>query len=152
MDETSVSCELRKLNNLIHRYFLNYSHKKQIESATGTNGWIIGYIAENPDRDIYQRDIERHFSITRSTASRVVGLMVKKGLIVRQSVPGDLRLKKLTLTDKSRCLSDIMRDDAIHMEKELTKGFTKEETDALLGYLERMKENMTPFDPDGRAL
>ena len=47
-----------------------------------------------------QRDIEREFSITRSTVTNILQLMERKGYIQRQSVPQDARLKQLVLTEE----------------------------------------------------
>lgn len=137
-----VGIELRSLNNLIRRYFENNINKKQVDIITGTNGWIIGYLAENTGCDIYQKDVEEEFGITRSTASKVLILMEQKGLVVRNSVSHDARLKKLTLTEKAWKVSKLMKEDADLMEKTLTKGFTEEELQKLHDYLEKMKNNM----------
>lgn len=137
-----IGFELRSLNNLIMRQVENSGNKKQIDYITGTNGWIIGFLADNMGKDIYQRDLEEQFTITRSTASKVLILMEKKGLIERHSVPHDSRLKKLVLTPKSLEISDLMKEDAMHIEEVLTKGFTKEECETLYSYIMRMKENV----------
>lgn len=120
----------------------NSSSKKQIDSITGMNGWIIGFLAENADKDIYQKDLEEQFSITRSTVSKVLILMEKKGLIERHGVPHDARLKKLVLTEKAWKISKLMIDDAIRMEETLTNGFTEEELDYLYSCIQRMKNNI----------
>ena len=140
MNNRKIGIELRSLNNLIRRYVDNKLHKKYIDSVTGTNGWSIRYIAEHGD--VYQKDLEREFGITRSTASKVVGLMVQKGLIEHRSVPGDARLKKLVLTDRALELHKLIESDHEVIEKTLTKGFAEEELDVLCSYLERMKENI----------
>ena len=92
--ERSIGNEIRVLSNMIHREISNSPGMKKVERVTGTNAWIIGYIAQQGTRDVFQRDLEQKFGITRSTASKVVNLMVQKGLIVREKVPGDARLKK----------------------------------------------------------
>lgn len=138
----SVGMQLRCLNNLIMRYMENSPVKKKMDQITGMNGWIIGYIASHPDENIYQKDFEKRFSITRSTASKVLTLMEKKGLVVRQSVPQDARLKKIVLTSKALEVHDMVQQDAAHFERTLTKDFSVEELDLLLSFLERMKNNM----------
>ena len=138
----SVGMQLRCLNNLIMRYMENSPVKKKMDRITGMNGWIIGYIASHPDENIYQKDFEKRFSITRSTASKVLTLMEKKGLVIRQSVPQDARLKKIVLTPKALEVHEMVQQDAAHFEGILTKGFSKEEFELLLSYLERMKNNM----------
>ena len=138
----SIGIELRSLDNLIMRKFENSDHKKQIDSVTGTNGWIIGYLADNVDKDVFQRDLEEQFTITRSTVSKVIILMEKKGLIERHSVPYDSRLKKLVLTDKAWKISELLRECGSKIEEDLIKGFNEKELDTLCGYIQRMKENM----------
>lgn len=142
MQEKRVGLELRSLNNLIKRYIDNLPEKKQADSITGTNGWIIGYISKHPDQNIYQKDLEEHFSITRSTASRVITLMERKGLVKRESVASDARLKKLVLTQKALDISEMMFRGAAEMEKRLTSGFAEDEIDRLFSYIERMKRNL----------
>lgn len=146
MEKIRIGLELRSLSNLIRRYFEFSSHKKEIESTTGNNGWIIGYLANNAKNDIYQKDIEDYFTITRSTASKVLSLMEQKGLIQRQAVAQDARLKKIVLTDKAWKIEEVMRKDAEKMESTLIKGFTEEEIGTLYSYLIRMKENISTVE------
>lgn len=143
MTKARVGLELRSINNLIRRYFEFCAHKKEMDSATGNNGWIIGYLAHHSQQDIYQKDIEDHFTIARSTASKVLTLMEQKGLIQRLTVKQDARLKKIVLTDKAWKIHDIMGKDAEKLEATLVKGFSEKEIDLLLSYLKRLKENIS---------
>jgi DNA-binding MarR family transcriptional regulator len=137
-----VGRRLRILNNLVRRQIDKSCTKKQIDDMTGTNGWIIGYIARNSDKPIYQRDLEREFGITRSTASKVVILMEKKGFIRHEAAPHDARLKQLLLTERSREIVSMMEEGARHTEKKLTAGFSDNELEELRSYLDRMIKNM----------
>lgn len=151
MERERVGLELRSLNNLIRRYFEFSSHKKEIESVTGNNGWIIGYLANNAAKDIFQKDIEEHFTITRSTASKVLSLMEQKGLIQRQAVSQDARLKKIVLTGKAQEIKKFMLEDAEKMEQILLMGFTSEEIETLHSYLKRMKRNISTSQENNRG-
>lgn len=143
MEKVRVSVELRSLNNLIRRYFEFSSNKKEIDSVTGNNGWIIGYLANHTEQDIYQKDIEDYFTITRSTTSKVLSLMEQKGLIQRMPVTQDARLKKIVLTDKAWGIRELMLEDAQKLESTLIMGFQEEEMKAFLSYLKRMKQNIS---------
>lgn len=110
---------------------------------TDNNGWIIGFLAKNEGKDIYQKDIEEHFIIAKSTASKVLGLMEEKGFIRRLPVKTDARLKKIVLTDKARELHEMMAKSKGEMETRLLLGFTEEEIETLAGYIDRMKENIS---------
>ena len=140
----SIGFELRSLHHLIMRKIelAAQSQPGSPEAVTCTNGWIIRFLAENTHRDIYQKDLEEHFSITRSTASKVLTLMEKKGLIQRLAVPHDARLKRLMLTDKAHQLTQQMRAHAAQFEGMLTQNFTAEELQFFIDCIRRMKENI----------
>ena len=92
---------------------------------------------------MYQKDLEAEFNITRSTASKVVNLMEEKGLIRRESVPEDARLKKLTLTPKAVELGKEMERNREIVEARIVKGFTEEELEQFYSYIERIKKNVS---------
>ena len=142
MNDRKIGIELRGLNNMIRRYIDKHLNKKIVDQITGTNGWIISYLSHNLHRDVFQKDLEEEFGVTRSTASKVVNLMVQKGLIERYPVPYDARLKKLVLTPKALEISKLMDEDGETIEKLLTKGFTEDELKTLESYIQRMKKNL----------
>lgn len=143
MKKTNLGKELHRLDVSIGRILCQNISDSGMEEVSGTNGRIIRFLSENEGRDIYQRDLEKEFGITRSTASRVLTLMEQKDLIIRSGVSHDARLKKLTLTEKARGYSKIMHNYADKMNRLLMDGFTKEETAQLLGYIARMQQNIT---------
>lgn len=137
-----VCMEIRRLSNLIRRFFEYSSARQKIDQATGNNSLIILYLAENSDREIYQKDIEVAFAVSRSTASKVLSLMEQKGLITRESVARDARLKRLRITDRARALTTAMQKEAQLMESMLMSGFSDEEQTQLIDYFRRMQENL----------
>ena len=87
-------------------------------------------------------ELESEFGITRSTASRVLRLMEQKGLVERQSVPHDARLKKLVLTERSRRLVQEMCQTGMTIDTRLLRGFSSDEVQTLYGFLDRMFRNL----------
>ena len=148
---------MRKLSREIHKLDMAVGRRLWQQLAgydcegvsTGTHCRVIRYLSEHQDRDVYQRDVEKEFGITRSTASRVLALMEEKGLIERHSVQLDGRLKKLTLTDKARRYSHLMMQNGRSVDQQLLKGFTDEEEDQLFDFLTRMYLNVT--DPNSQG-
>ena len=142
--ERAIGIELRKLSNLACRYFEQQTNKKQVDAITGTNGWIIGYIAKRTSQGepVYQRDLETRFGITRSTASKVVSLMVQKGLLTQNSVSEDKRLRQLTLTPRAEQVLQLMDQDHRQFETALRQGFSPEELETLFSLLDRLKDNL----------
>ena len=120
------SVAIRSLHNVINRY-LAVTRPMEVESLSGGNIDIITFLARHSEREIFPQDVERRFGITRSTSSRVLALMERKGLIVRESVPRDARLKKIVLTDKSRDIAEALRANAVAMEGILLQGLSDDE-------------------------
>ena len=137
-----INTELRILSRNINNYFINYGNRKKIEKITGSGGWIISYIAENYNRDVFQRDLEKEFDITRSTASKNVDLLVENGFITREPVDYDARLKKLVLTEKAREVFKIMRSDRADLETQMLEGFSDDEKKQLRSFLKRIAANL----------
>lgn len=142
MPKTDIGKELKSVNNAIVRYLQNNIKPAGFDRITANNGWIIGYLAENKGRDVFSRDLEKEFSVTRSTVSKVVDIMESKGLVQRASVEHDARLKKLVLTEKAEQLFDEMLTSRESFERVLLRGFSKAEAERLVAYLHRMRENV----------
>lgn len=142
---SSIGVQIRVIQNMISRRAGNSPTSRQLERMTCTNAWLIGYIAEQTDqgREVFQKDIEETFGVTRSSVSRVIKLMEQKGLVRRESVAQDARLKKLVLTEQARDMVCLLREDARQLEAEITRGFSAQEIDALNNFLARIQKNLS---------
>ena len=136
-----LGLEFRTLNNLIKRYF--EQHKpEEFKNSTGVHGWAIRYFYENRENDIFQRDFETRFSIRRSTATNMLKLMEKNGLIVRQPVSYDARLKKIVLTEKAIAIHKMATQNIEIFENTLKSGLTQEEIESFYKVLDKIKANL----------
>ena len=138
-----IGMELSKVNNMIRRDYSKTDIKKKVDDATGKNGWIIGYLAENSDKDIFQKDIEERFYLRRSTVSNMIQLMEKKGYISREAVSYDARLKKLTLTSKAWEIHRLMLRNIIDHEDKMRRNIAEEELCVFFNVLEKIQRNLT---------
>ena len=132
-----IPAQLRRVNNLIFR---RISRANGVEAVTPMHGWIMEYLYRNSDTPVFQRDIEREFSITRSTVTNILQLMERKGYIARQSVAQDARLKQLVLTEKGRQFhGNTML--ALHQTDEYVASLlTEEENTELLRLLNKLRD------------
>lgn len=141
MDSHILSFELRALVKGINRY-LGETMPESARIATGGNARIIMFLDRNRDKDIYQHTIEEKFCISRSTASRVLALMEKKGLIARVPVKHDARCKKIVLTGRADSIVNDLKADGTRMEAKLVDGFSERERSVLEDYVRRMRANI----------
>ncbi len=149
IDDKFISTQLRGLSHRIHRFFENSPNKKEIDSITGTHGWIIAFLSCKRGEDVFQKDVEREFDVTRSTASKVIDLMEQKGLVRREKVSRDARLRKIVLTQKAEALSKLFESDRNLLEETLTDGFSEEEKEKLCEFIARMKSNLENAGREG---
>ena len=144
MEQRHLGRELHRLDHGIRRFLCkNSAAIKSKDEVTGTNLRIIRFLKNNEHRDIYQKDVEKEFGITRSTASRVLVLMEEKGLVKRLSVDHDARLKKLVLTEKSARMGEAMYQVGEKTDAQLLQGFSDEEKEQLYHFIDRMVENLS---------
>lgn len=142
-NKRKIGFEIKTLSNLIKRRVENSSTVSEIDKLTGMHGWIIGYLYNNSTkREIFQRDIETEFSIRRSTVTGILQLMEKNGLIERNPVSYDARLKKLVLTPKAIEIHKKVHNEIMEIETRLMKGLSEEEVNTFLTILEKIKKNV----------
>lgn len=130
--------------NLI-RHKINESEKLNVidKEISRRQAAVIGIIDENQGKPIFQKDISRILRIRRSTATSMLQDMEKEGLILREPVGNDMRLKKLVLTEKSMRYALIIREEFTLIENSIIRGFSEDEKIQLRKYFERIKENLT---------
>ena len=137
-----LGLEIKRLNNLISRNISNLETISLLNEISNSNGFILRYIEEHEDEVITQKDIEKAFSITRSTASTVLSLMEKKELIVREVLKEDNRVKKGLITDKGKKINSDIKKEIDQFELNLIKGFNDDELKQFLFYIDKLKENL----------
>lgn len=132
---------IRCLNTRLKRRVENIPEITELDDLSGTNGFIIGYIhkSKNP---VYQKDLENEFGITRSTASKVLSLMEKKGLIERKTVASDARLREIILTSKAIELNNKVIYALDRFDKKLLTGFSNSEIELFYSFIKRVENNM----------
>lgn len=136
-----LSFEIRTLNNYVKR-LVQSTKPEEFKESTGVHGWAIRYFYENRENNIFQRDFEDRFSIRRSTATNMLKLMEKNGLITREGVPYDARLKKIMLTKKAIEIHKKATKNIAMIENTLKKGITEEELMSFYNVMDKIKANL----------
>ena len=140
--ERTIGYEVRTLSNLLKRHVGNSEIMQKIESASGVHGWVIGYLYEHRDRDVFQKDFEEEFQIRRSTATEIMKLMEKNGLIVREKVESDGRLKRIILTERAISYHEAFSAYIDTFEKSLVEGIPEEDLNTFFAVIRKIKENI----------
>lgn len=138
-----VTFVLRRLSNMMRR--LADTDMNADSFMTPMQGRVIGYLKHHPGQEVFQRDLEREFQIRRSTASAILQTMEKNGLLRRESVPQDARLKKLALTERAERFSERFMREMAKAESLITQGVTQEEMDAFFTVTEKFERNLNQY-------
>lgn len=140
--ENDIGFALRRLSNLIKRDVEKSKVKLGIDQIQGVKGWAIDFFYENRGKDVFQKDFENNFSIRPSTASRILKTMEQKGLIKRECVQNDARLKKITLTKKAILLHENVITTIKEREKRLRTGIDENDLQIFFKVVNKLSANM----------
>ena len=140
----NVGYKIRLLHNQLQKHMEYQRAKNEYDCGdlTRMQVFTLRFLHRNSDRDIYQKDLEAAFSISRATASNMLAVMERKGLIKREPVAHDARLKKVVPTEKACMLHTQVKHDIMLTEEMLTKGLDVDDIKRLHQYLDLMLQNI----------
>ena len=128
-----------KLSNKLRRKIDAFSSRQDF---SGSEGKVLHFILAQSG-DVFQKDVEEEYSLRPSTATERLKKMEKNGLIYRQAMPNDARMKKIIVTDKALQYKDIVMNDILSLEEELTKGISPKDLDVFFDVIEKMMDNIS---------
>lgn len=137
-----IGPEIHSLDRMLWRRMRAGMKAEGFDEVTIMNGWIIRYLYENQGKDVYQRDIEKRFSIGRSTVTNTIQIMEKKGYVYRESVASDARLKKVVLSSRGAQIQRAIDALTEKEEREVTRGISAEELNAFFAVMQKIEENL----------
>lgn len=137
-----VGYEIHRLDNAIKKKIDNKLKSDGLDEATMTNGWVLKYLYDNRDKEVYQKDIEKHFNIGRSTVTGILKLMEQKELVNRISVENDARLKRVILLPKGEEVHLMISNAICATNAQIVEDITTEELETLFGILNKIHTNI----------
>lgn len=103
-----IGAEIGMLHNLLRRQMACMTEKTaNAANVTGMQAMIVHHLIIHENQgDIFQKDLENVFQMRRSTATGILQLMEQHGIIRREPVEHDGRLKRLVLTEQARAMDE----------------------------------------------
>ena len=141
-ERNRIGLAINTASRLFKRRVENAISSRGAEKITGMQGFIIGYLSRNCDKDMFQKDIEKEFAIRRSTATSILQLMEKNGIITRVPYEKDGRHKKIVLTEKSLKRHEIFTEEIDRMENKLYVGLSDTEKEEFFRIIEKIISNI----------
>lgn len=141
--ENMLGIEIKAITNRMVRRLEGSAWDIDEKTPSSAQKHTIVYLYEHqPDGDLFQRDIEEFLSIQRPTATRMLNHMEESGLIKRESVDYDGRLKKLTLTKKAIDSYNSIFYEINRVEEYMTRGLTDKEKTEFLRIARKIRKNL----------
>ncbi len=144
--EETIGFRVRTLSVGIKRAVDASKVKNESLRCTGTHGWVIGYLYDNRERNVYQRDIEKQFSVRRPTMTEILKLMEKNGLVERVRDDNDARLKKIRLTPLALEIHERHERDIASFEESIREGISDEEMNMFFTVMDKIEANVRRFE------
>lgn len=139
--QNDIGHKIRMAHNAIDKYFSS-SWKSTGLELTRMQCATLHYLQDHEGEDVFQKDLELVFSITGATATNILKVMEKEGLIIRQPMQTDGRLKKLILTEKGILLNQKAYASLVRLEQGMIKDITSEEIQILEKLLDKVTQNI----------
>ena len=92
-----------------------------------------------------QKEIADFLNVSQPAIAKSLKKMEESGLIVRFEDKKDTRCHKLKLTKKGKELVEYADNLFLRIDDVAYNGFTEEEMDTLVSFLQRMNDNLTAF-------
>jgi DNA-binding MarR family transcriptional regulator len=146
----SASSELRRLTNHVRRKLMTFEGAADGRRQTSSHYYIISYIASMDKKPVFQRDIDKTFSLRRPTTTEILKLMERNGLIRKESVENDLRLKRVVLTPKAKKINSDFEMFLDNMEDEMKSGISEEDMETFFNVVMTMRQNLENSESENK--
>ena len=129
MDEfnaSKIGSNLIAVSNFYDHRSTEIQKKAYPNMLGAANGYIISYLCENKDKNIFQRDIKQ---------------LESEGLIERKCVIIDASLKKVAPTPAAEMINEACSKEITHFFYDLASNITDNEMSTFVKVLDTMKKN-----------
>jgi len=130
--------QIKMLNTAVER-ILNQEMAEF--GLTYTQTTVIGYLLENSDRDVCQKDIEYSLGLTHPTVSSILRRMEAVGIIRTETQAADRRYKKITLTEKAIRQREQIQLKYCKVKEKLFEGVSQQQRDITNATIQAMLKN-----------
>ena len=109
---------------------------------TYTQATVIGYLKQNADREIFQKDIEYNLGLTHTTVSLLLKRMEEKKMISTENLASDRRYKNVALTPQAFEISELLHDKIQRITEMLFAGVSEKEQMKMNATMKKIIKNI----------
>ena len=135
----TIGFMFKQINNVYEKEFNN---RLRTLGITASQCAVLDYLFDCEKEEVTQRDIEKGLNLRNPTVTGLLKRLDEKGYILCVPNANDKRKKNIYLTEKAYDIQRRMESDRRKLDRELTRGMTKREVEALRRNLEKLLYNI----------
>lgn len=138
-ERRTIGFLFKQVNNL---YEKELNNRLRGLGLTSSQCEVLDFLLQSSKDQVTQRDVERALNLKNPTVTGLLKRLDEKGFILSIPSGKDRRCKNIYLTEKAYDIQKRMETERKKIDKMLTLGMTKKETEALYKMLNRVIYNM----------
>ena len=130
---------VKQINNVFEK---ELNERLKDIGITSSQCAVLDYLFHTSKEEVSQRDVEKNLNLKNPTVTGILRRLDEKGYILCVHNAHDKRKKNIYLTEKAYDIQRRMEADRRKLDRELTRGLTKREVEALRKNLEKLLYNI----------
>lgn len=130
---------VKQINNVFEK---ELNERLKDIGITSSQCAVLDYLFHTSKEEVSQRDVEKNLNLRNPTVTGILRRLDEKGYILCVPNAHDKRKKNIYLTEKAYDIQRRMEADRRKLDRELTRGLTKREVEALRKNLEKLLYNI----------
>ena len=130
---------IKQINNVFEK---ELTERLKDTGITSSQCAVLDYLFHTSKDEVSQRDVEKNLNLKNPTVTGILKRLDEKGYILCVPNANDKRKKNIYLTEKAYDTQRRMEADRRKLDRELTRGMTKREVEALRKNLEKLLYNI----------
>ncbi|HJA06549.1 MAG TPA: MarR family transcriptional regulator [Candidatus Mediterraneibacter pullicola] len=130
---------VKQINNVFEK---ELNERLKDIGITSSQCAVLDYLFHTSKEEVSQRDVEKNLNLKNPTVTGILRRLDEKGYILCVPNAHDKRKKNIYLTEKAYDIQRRMEADRRKLDRELTRGLTKREVEALRKNLEKLLYNI----------
>ncbi|WP_394173182.1 MarR family winged helix-turn-helix transcriptional regulator [Guptibacillus hwajinpoensis] len=132
-----IGFQVQQISHLVKQL----QNERLVKEDLSISHMNVMFVLYEEDR-VNQSHIQNNLGIKASSLSKLIDILIQKGLVTRESPAGDARSKIICLTDLGKEKQSQLYNVRDELEKQLTEHLSEAETKQLAKMLSQVKRNI----------
>ncbi|MCA0986503.1 MarR family winged helix-turn-helix transcriptional regulator [Guptibacillus algicola] len=135
--KNDIGYQIQQISHLVKQL----QNERLVQEGLSISHMNVMFVLYEENR-VNQSHIQNNLGIKASSLSKLVDILIQKGLVTRESLDGDARSKIICLTALGKEKKSQLYQIRDELEKQLTEHLSEAETEQLAKMLSRVKSNI----------